>query len=325
MPCCRSTLRTIERDGYAPAAARRLSGGKRSLPHRLDITHDQIITRRAEDAEHLSISGIQDKLSLRFERGKLLPATSDGEFILKPIPSIPSLAFREDVPANEHVTMQIASQVFGIATPPCALVELKDGEPAYLVRRFDRAADGTKIPQEDFCQLSNRSEETHGRNYKYDATMEETGVLLRRFCSAARVELEKLYLRHLFNYAVSNGDAHLKNFSLHQSPMRDYLLTPAYDLLCTSLHMPNEARCALDLFTDDDTAFFQNNGFPGREDFLLLAGKFGMNSDFAGTLIDRFSEKLDEVRQLVERSFLSAEACKDYLRRYEDRLNALAP
>jgi serine/threonine-protein kinase HipA len=49
-----------------------------------------------------------------------------------------------DVPANEHLTMQIAGQLFGIAVPPNACVELSDGEPAYLVKRFDRRADGTK-------------------------------------------------------------------------------------------------------------------------------------------------------------------------------------
>ncbi len=34
--------------------------------------------------------------------------------------------------------MQIADQVFGIDTAANALLELGDGEPAYLTRRFDR-------------------------------------------------------------------------------------------------------------------------------------------------------------------------------------------
>ena len=46
--------------------------------------------------------------------------------------------------ANEHVTMQIASQVFGIETPPNAVVRFTDGELAYIVKRFDRR-NGQKI------------------------------------------------------------------------------------------------------------------------------------------------------------------------------------
>ena len=48
----------------------------------------------------------------------------------------------------------------------------------------------------------------------------------------------------VFNYVFSNGNAHLKNFSLFESEFGDYILAPAYDVLCTSLHFPNEARTA---------------------------------------------------------------------------------
>lgn len=47
--------------------------------------------------------------------------------------------------------------------------------------------------QEDFCQLSNRSEETAGRNYKYDSSYEEVGRILKQFCKAYPVEIEKLF------------------------------------------------------------------------------------------------------------------------------------
>lgn len=41
----------------------------------------------------------------------------------------------------------------------------------------------------------------------------------------------------VFNYLFGNGDAHLKNFSLQATSGGDYVLTPAYDLLHTSIHI----------------------------------------------------------------------------------------
>lgn len=321
---CRSTLAPIDESGFAPASSRKLAGGNRRFPYRLSFTRADLMAFRSEQADRFSISGVQDKVPLRLRRGRLEPVVEGGLFILKPIPSVPLPCFQADVPANEHVTMQIAAQVFGISSALNACVELADGEPAYLTRRFDRLPGGDRIPQEDFCQLSNRSEETSGKNYKYDATIEETGRLLRKYCGAYRVEIEKLYVRHLFNYVISNGDAHLKNFSLHRTSFGDYVLTPAYDLLCTSLHFPNEARTALDFFDDDETDSFKENGFYKRADFLLLAEKFGMDPAVAVRMLDRLPASRTAVASLVSRSFLSPAAMKGYMSRYDDRLRAVA-
>jgi len=54
--------------------------------------------------------------------------------------------------------------------------------------------------QEDFCQLSGRSEETHGGNYKYDASYEELASLVRRFCPSSAVENPKVFFIILFNH-----------------------------------------------------------------------------------------------------------------------------
>lgn len=324
MPTCRVTLKEIGQDGYSPAGRRALVGGQGKIPFRLPFSREDVIQHRGEKVTELSISGVQDKISLKLERGKLTPVTSGGEFILKPIPSGISLKNLEAVPANEHLTMQLASQVFKIPTPACAVVELAYGEPAYLVRRFDRNPDGSKRTQEDFCQLSQRSPETHGNQYKYDSSMEETGRILRRFCSAYAIQIEDLFRRHVFNYVFSNGDAHLKNFSLGESPQGDHLLTPAYDLLCTALHIPNEARCALDLFADEtETDFYKKNGFYGRPDFVLLAERFGIADDVARSILNGFHGEKDAATKLIRRSFLSAELREEYAERMDDRLQAI--
>ena len=144
----------------------------------LPATRDK--TRRS------SISGVQDKVQLKRVRGKYVVVDSGGDYILKPVPRNTSAELAADIPANEAITMDIAGRLFGIKVAEHELVEMKDGEKAYLTRRFDRR-DGEPIQQEDFCQLAGRSPETHGENYKYDASYEELAELVRRFCPAAAV------------------------------------------------------------------------------------------------------------------------------------------
>lgn len=320
---CMSSLADLPHEGYSRVAERLLAGGHRRFPHRLTFNRADVVEFRIRTAEHMSISGIQDKISLRLVRGTLTPTEKDGEYILKPIPATDIPRLKNDIPANEHLTMQIASQVFGTAAAVNAVIRFADGELAYITRRFDRR-NGVKIGQEDFCQLSNRTEETAGGNYKYDGSYEEVGRILKQFCKAYPVEIEKLFARIVFNYLFSNGDAHLRNFSLHESEFGDYILTPAYDLICTSLHFPEEGRTALDLFDTFETGSFRQNGFYKRPDFLKLAEFYGMNMARSERCLRQFADHETAVLRLVERSFLSEAARTDFVDRYRDRLRAIA-
>ncbi len=319
---CLSSLSDLAQEGYSVSAQRALAGANRKFPSRLTFNRADVVQFQLDTAEHMSISGVQDKISLRLSRGQLVPTDHDGEYILKPIPSVNLPCFKKDVPANEHLTMQLASQLFGIETAPNACIRFADGELAYVIRRFDRR-NGKKLLQEDFCQLSNRSEETAGRNFKYDGSYEELGRLLKHYCKAYPVESEKLYARIIFNYAFSNGDAHLKNFSLFESPFGDPVLTPAYDLLCTSLHFQHESRTALDLFDTFETEAFRANGFYTRPDFIQLALIYGILQEQAEIILALYRARRSRVTELIRRSFLSDTAKADYLARFEDRLRAL--
>lgn len=324
MPRCLSTLTDLPEEGYGSKGLRRLSDGRKLSPQ-LAISRADIPRIRAETAARLSISGVQDKLSLRLHGGRLEVTATGGQYILKPIPGTRLPELHDDLPANEHLTMQLAEQVFGIRTAANGLVRLADGELAYLTRRFDRTRDGTRIPQEDFCQLMERSPDTHGRNYKYDSSYEELGRTLERFCAAYLVEVEELMRRLILCYAIGNGDAHLKNFSLQRQPTGDYLLTPAYDLVASSIHLPNESRLALDLFADDELPRgVATNGYETGGDFLELASRLRMLPRRASALLERVQESREPVLELIQRSFLTEEAKQSYEALFEDRLRALA-
>ena len=293
---------------------------------RLDFAYDDLdLPQMREKTRRASVSGVQEKVQLKRVRGGYEIVASGGDAILKPVPRNTAAKLAADIPVNEHLTMRIAAKVFGIHTAGNELVMLKDGEYAYLTKRFDRR-DGHPIRQEDFCQLSGRSDETHGSNYKYEASYEELADLMRRFCPSAAVENPKVFFVILFNYVFANGDAHLKNFSLFQSPQGDYILTPAYDLLNTMIHFPNDpSATALDFFADGHfTSRYEDLGFYSSADFIELGRCFGVGESEVRTMLALFPSRSAAVEAEITKSLLSGEAKSRYRLLFQDRLRAIA-
>ena len=81
---------------------------------------------------------------------------------------------------------------------------------------------------------------------------------------------------------------------------------------------------ALDLFDAHETESFRQNAFYRRLDFLHLAKVFGMDAGRAKRFLEEFARQSPIVRDLIDRSFLSDEAKRDYAKRFRDRLNAIA-
>ncbi|MEI6950800.1 HipA domain-containing protein [Paraflavisolibacter sp. H34] len=272
----------------------------------------------------LSLSGVQLKFSLRREQATLLLTEKGGEYILKPVPPTQLYAAIGEAPENEHLTMQIARQVFGMPTAANALIHFADGAPAYLARRFDRRADGSKYLQEDFAQISGKSRSTHGEHYKYEGSYEDVGRLIQRYVAAYMPALEAFFRLVVFNYVISNGDAHLKNFSLYRLETGEYRLTPAYDLMSTVLHTGQESDTALDLYAGDiDSEFYSRHGYYGAPHFLELARRLGMAPQRAKRILSIYPARQPQVKVLVGRSFLSAATQQAYLANFSEKLRRL--
>ena len=293
------------------------------LPNTLPFTKADLRLPIAMRKSHRnSISGVQSKVLLSFVDGEFAVVESGGDFILKPVPEDSLSRFAVDIPANENLTMNIASQIFRIRTAENKCIRFADGELAYLTRRFDRR-NGATLRQEDLCQIAGRSEETHGETYKYDFSYEEMADLIRMACPAYRVELPKVFRQIVFNYLFGNGDAHLKNFSVYESDLGDYIMTPAYDLLSTMLHYPGELTfMALSFFKDPDfmTPKFEKLGYYSTSDFIALGKAYGLNNEAVCKMLDEFRKRQTEVVSMVDGSLLSEEAKKEYQRIFFDRL-----
>ncbi len=313
---------------YSPSFLRKMYGGK-SVSHVLDMSSpsddENTMADFLENVKRISLSGFQTKHSVLLEKKKLR-LTREGEqgtYILKPVPS--SLKKRSEVPANEHLTMQIARQVYGIQTAENGLVFFKDGEPAYITKRFDvrDSVSGTKWGQEDFASLAGKTTMSSGDKYKY--SYEETAMLLRHYVPAWRVEIEKFFSLVLFNFLFSNGDAHLKNFSLLESSGGDYLLSPAYDLINTKLHV-DDSDFALErgLFADGfKSGKYKLNGHPTQADFVEFGRRIGVAENRIDKVLALYLERHPFMETLIERSFLKTDNKRGYLMMYNKKRNFL--
>lgn len=315
-------------NSYSPVCLRKMFNGKNVshfLPYANPQKQEETSIQFMENRSRISISGVQEKLSLLLEKNqlRLTKAGEQGSYILKPIPR--DLKKVDQVPANEHLTMQLANQVYGIHTAENAMIFFSEGTPAYITKRFDVKGNGIKWGKEDFASLAGKTKDFGGENFKYETSYEELGGLIRKFVPAWRVEIEKFFSVVVFNFLFSNGDAHLKNFSLLESNNGDYLLSPLYDLINTRLHV-DDSDFALDngLFADNyKSEQFKKSGHPCVHDFKEFARRIGIQEHRIEPLIHPFLLKQPGVEVLVKRSFLNEANKRGYLHMLATKMNFL--
>ncbi len=309
---------------YSPFCLRKVFGGKK-VSHVMDFSLDADTDKIVAAVNKISISGVQEKLSAVIRNGKitLTPQGESGHYIIKPIPDYKHLRFRHNIPANEHLTMQIASQVYKINTADNAIAFFADGHPAYITKRFDYAKDGSKIKQDDFASIAYKTEKNSGKDFKYSGSYEDVAKLLRQSVSAWQVEMTKFFTLVVFNYLFSNGDAHLKNFSLQETENGDYMLTPAYDLLNTSIHI-NDGDFALQEGLIPKTEYsevYEKTLHPCKDDFITFGTRIGVLPKKIASIIDIFATEQPKVYELIEHSFLDDKVKRIYKQAYQERLH----
>jgi serine/threonine-protein kinase HipA len=308
-------------DTYSSSCLKRVFNGHKVshiLPYDSPASSDDANELFLENRTHASISGVQEKFSVLLEKNKLRLADEGekGTYILKPIPRFGKNA--NQMPANEHLTMQLARQVYGIETAENALIFFTNGEPAYITKRFDVKEEGSKWAQDDFASLAGRTPQTHGEHYKYKGNYLELFEIMQAYLPAYKSEAPKLFRHLLFNYLFSNGDAHVKNFSVIETPLGDYRLSPAYDLLNSRIHI-----------ADNDFAL-EEGLLPPKiaqgnilTQFRLLADKAGMKEKQVHSILQLMLSKTDQVASLITASFLNDQIKRNYMQAYQTRLNKL--
>ncbi|MEI6407948.1 MAG: HipA domain-containing protein [Bacteroidota bacterium] len=306
---------------YSKTCLNRMFNGRKVthiLPYEAPNNNETTDILFVENQKHISISGVQEKFSVLLEKNKLrlINEGEQGAYILKPIPNIGKNA--DQLPANEHLTMQIARQVYNIETAENALIFFQSGSAAYLTKRFDVKKDGRKWATEDFASLAGRTPQTHGEHYKYGGNYLELFQLMQRYLPAYPLEAPKLYKLLVFNYLFSNGDAHFKNFSLLETPLGDFRLSPAYDLLNSRIHIEDRD------FALEDGLLPRNLALGNVLDqFYLLAEHAGINQKATDAVFKTMLAYSDQVKTLIDASFLNERTKRNYLQAYQTRLKKL--
>jgi serine/threonine-protein kinase HipA len=237
-----------------------------------------------------SLAGVGLKFSMVAKDDRLtLPAFGEGgDWIVK----MPDRIYPE-VPRNEFTMMSLAG-ASGIEVPPVRLVHRDeiDGIPdnvwpaseewAYAVRRFDRDERRGLVHIEDLAQVRNVYPDQ-----KYTGSFQTVASLVyRRHDLPALAEFAR---RLAFIVLISNGDAHLKNWSLIYRDPRSPTLSPAYDLVSTApyrlQHGPEDL--GLRLFRSKRFSSVTLSSFARLQDRLGAT-----DADLVGTVV----HLVDEVR-----------------------------
>ncbi|MDO5971307.1 HipA domain-containing protein [Flavivirga aquimarina] len=250
-----------------------------------------------------SISGVQRKGFIGKPRGiELVPKMNVDEksqYIIKPLLS--RFNIPDQSPANEHATMQIAKQLFGIKIAECAFMNFANGTPAYITRRFDYNDNGEKLNQEDFASVLKAANKYNSKTYQ------DVGEWLSPL---NRVEFLRILI---FNFLTGNGDVHLKNISLLETADGDMMLSPSYDLMNTKIHLTDNLM-ALNLFKElEQTSLPLGEKYSYKsEDFIEFGKRLKVKDSITTKIIATFNKKENDILAMVDKSFLSNDAKNMY-------------
>ena len=289
----------------APAGATHSTTPSDEDPETLDLPAGPVLDVRFAQLrdEHFGrrstgLPGVQDKVS-----SKMLTARARSQwhaYIVKFNP--------DDVPfavENEAVFLGLAKEC-GIDTAPYELLTDSAGEHALRLMRFDRLATTgapRRLAAEDGTQALGLYPAA-----KYDVDFIELAGRLSELCSAPRVAGYRLLQQLVLNWLIGNGDAHAKNFSILEGPgvnpaseqrvelatlaEPQFVIAPAYDLLCTAFYDDRDMALPLD---------GKRSGWD--RDLLVSAGAaLGVNAKSATTVIDKQLKVLADLPDRVLRS-----------------------
>ena len=266
----------------------------------IDFGLEDISQKAQKSAGKLSISGVQPKLSLKLDKknNALISVAEGGEYILKP-----QTAAFANIPENEQCCMDIAAE-FKIAVPPHCLLPLKDKSWAYIVKRFDRES-GVKIHQEEFFQIL-------GSGNKYKGSVEQIGRKLKEISTAPGYDAQLFFERVVLNFIIGNGDAHLKNYSIAYKDKETIRLTPAYDIVCSKLVIPDEEDSALSINAKKNEL--------KRDDFDKLAEYLNIPIRIR---YEKFEKSLILMETIIKNSKIKKEIQEQFITIIKERLSRM--
>lgn len=300
---------------FHPACSRKIFG--KPQPPILPYTEEQMLELGEQVIRNqVAVTGVQPKLSLDIEKparqkeGERMPQRFTivglwGGYILKP----PTKQYPQ-LPELEDLTMHLAT-LAGIATVPHSLIRMQGGNLAYITKRIDRHKK-SKLHMEDMCQLTERLTED-----KYKGSYEQIGKAILKYSDNPVLDLINFFEQVLFSFLTGNADMHLKNFSLIEKPGNGFFLSPAYDMVSSTLVVKGDKEeLALNLNgkkrklqrKDFDTVFYS---------FKVLEEKAIVN------MYNKFANAIESWLQFIPKSFIDNHMQEQYTQLIQQRAKLL--
>jgi len=135
--------------------------------------------------------------------------------------------------------------------------------------------------------------------HKYRGSHEQIAKALQRFATNPQLDVTMFYEQVLFSFLTGNADMHLKNFSLLKDANGHYNLSPAYDLVPSTLLINETEELALTL-----------NGRKSkltRADFETAMRAAGLNERAILNLFNRFAKALPKWNEFIALGFVTEE------------------
>ncbi|ALM85821.1 type II toxin-antitoxin system HipA family toxin [Bordetella sp. N] len=266
---------------FDPQTKRYLSSGAkhRHVPPLVEL--DKVVqaaraleagTESAQDLQYLlgqgtSLGGARPKSTVRDMDGRL----ALGKF--------PSQADKRDVIRGEVLALHLAAKA-GINVA-AARVEVINGTPVAIIRRFDRTVDGNRIPYVSAATML----QSDGRDTEHAYT-ELVDVLLQQGATPI-ADIHQLWRRMVFNFLICNTDDHLRNTGfLYDARNLGWRLSPAFDLN----PMPGDRRESKTWLTED------SGPIDSRDMLMESASYFRLDAEEAAAIWTEVARAVDNWR-----------------------------
>ena len=172
------------------------------------------------------------------------------------------------------------------------------------------------------------SSNLHFTEYKYKGSYEQVARLIKKYSAFSQLDLVNYWEVVIFSWITGNADMHLKNFSLYNNRKLGYGLTPAYDLLCTKIVMPEDTEeLALTLNGRKrkiQKSFWVEVGTVIVYGLLVgLMAASGLSDKVINNIAKKFRRSIVKWLDLIEASFLPDSMKKEYKKLILSRVMAL--
>lgn len=266
---------------------------------------------------HLSLTGASGKVGLYYDdknsRWYLPCGLAPSTHIVKQ-----SHIRLDGIVTNEQLSM-LAARKCGIDIPESFIINVGSGfdsEVLFATKRYDRIIDESsplignlkrpyRIHQEDFAQAmgvaASEKYEKDGQNYA-----EKMFEIIRNHARRPLEDQLRLWNRIVYNFALGNTDAHIKNYSLlYDIHMEGISLAPAYDMLSTVIYKSATRDMSFKI------GGTRNIDSIDEDSFKLLASRAGIGEKIAMSsyhkVLDRFESAIKEAAgELQEIGFENA-------------------